>query len=93
MSENEVATAGELEWALASESAAPAEQVEEVLTVLRTTGRTPEAASADALRGAAFLLVSQDRVDEVGRGWLELLDAVRAHPDAALADLPPARTD
>ena len=92
MSESGVATEVELEWALAGEPAAPTELVEEVLTALRTTGRTPEVA-VDVLRAAAFRLVSEDRIDEVGRGWLELLDAVRAHPDARLADLPPARTD
>ncbi|MFJ9391723.1 hypothetical protein ACIRON_23070 [Nocardioides sp. NPDC101246] len=92
MSESGVATAGEVEWALAGESAAPAGLVDEVLTELRTTGRTPEVA-VDVLRAAAFRLVSEDRLDEVGRAWLELLDAVRAHPDARLADLPPARTD
>ncbi|MGH3349169.1 MAG: hypothetical protein ACRDPS_00780 [Nocardioides sp.] len=92
MREDDVATEGELEWALAGGSAGPAETAEEVLAVLSATGRTPEV-EVDTLRAAAFLLVSQDRLDEVGRGWLELLDAVRAHPDAALADLPPARTD
>ena len=92
MSPEGVATEGELEWALAGEFAAPTELVEEVLTALRTTGRTPEV-DVDVLRAAAFRLVSEDRLDEVGRGWLELLDAVRAHPDARLADLPPARTD
>lgn len=92
MKDEGVATEGELEWALAGESAAPTELVEEVLTKLRTTGRTPEVA-VDVLRAAALRLVSEDRLDEVGRGWLELLDAVRAHPDARLADLPPARTD
>ena len=93
MNESGVATEGELEWALAGESAAASEQAEEVLSMLRASGRTPEAASVDALRAAAFVLVSEGRVDDVGRGWLELLDTVRAHPDAALADLPPARTD
>ena len=92
MNEEGVATEVELEWALAGDSAAPAELVEEVLTGLRTTGRTPEVEVA-VLRATAFRLVSEDRLDEVGRGWLELLDAVRAHPDARLADLPPARTD
>ncbi|EGD42312.1 hypothetical protein NBCG_03389 [Nocardioidaceae bacterium Broad-1] len=92
MNEEGVATEVELEWALAGDSAAPAELVEEVLSSLRTTGRTPEV-GVDVLRAAAFRLVSEDRLDEVGRGWLELLDAVRAHPDARLADLPPARTD
>ncbi|MBG6094475.1 hypothetical protein [Nocardioides luteus] len=92
MNEEGVATEVELEWALAGDSAAPAELVEEVLSGLRTTGRTPEV-GVDVLRAAAFRLVSEDRLDEVGRGWLELLDAVRAHPDARLADLPPARTD
>lgn len=92
MSEDGVATEGEVEWALAGGSDAPGELVEEVLTALRTTGRTPEV-GVEALRAAAFRLVSEDRLDEVGRGWLELLDAVRAHPDARLADLPPARTD
>ena len=92
MSEDGVATEGEVEWALASDLAAPAELVEEVLTALRATGRTPQV-GVDVLRAAAFRLVSEDRLDEVGRGWLELLDAVRAHPDARLADLPPARTD
>ena len=84
-----------MEWALAGDPAAPAapaELVEEVLTALRATGRTPEV-GVEVLRAAAFRLVSEDRLDEVGRGWLELLDAVRAHPDASLADLPPARTD
>ncbi|MER7557820.1 hypothetical protein ABTZ46_12805 [Nocardioides sp. NPDC126508] len=87
-----VATEVELEWALAADPAAPVELVEEVLTALRATGSTPEV-GVDVLRAAAFRLVSEDRLDEVGRGWLELLDAVRAHPDARLADLPPARTD
>ncbi|MFD7077958.1 hypothetical protein ACFV9G_27365 [Nocardioides sp. NPDC059952] len=87
-----VATEGEVEWALDGDSAVSAELVEEVLTMLRTTGRTPEV-DVDVLRAAAFRLVSEHRLDEVGRGWLELLDAVRAHPDARLADLPPARTD
>ena len=92
MNEEGVATEVELEWALAGDREAPTELVEEVLTGLRTTGRTPEV-GVDVLRAAAFRLVSEDRLDEVGRGWLELLDAVRAHPDARLADLPPARTD
>ena len=92
MNEDGVATEGELEWALEGDPAAPAELVEEVLAALRVTGRTPEM-GVDVLRAAAFRLVSEDRLDEVGRGWLELLDAVRAHPDASLADLPPARTD
>ncbi|MEU6133836.1 hypothetical protein [Nocardioides sp. NPDC047086] len=92
MTEDGVATEGELEWALAGDSAAPTELVEEVLTGLRTAGRTPEV-DVEVLRAAAFRLVSEDRLDEVGRAWLELLDAVRAHPDARLADLPPARTD
>ncbi|TQL66901.1 hypothetical protein FB381_0770 [Nocardioides albertanoniae] len=93
MSEHDVATADELAWASDGGSAALVEQAEQVLAVLSATGRTPEEADVDVLRAAAFLLVSQDRIDDVGRGWLELLDAVRAHPDAALADLPPARTD
>lgn len=92
MSESGVATEGELEWALAGAADAPAELVAEVLTTLRATGRTPEV-GVEVLRAAAFRLVSEDRLDEVGRGWLELLDTVRAHPDARLADLPPARTD
>ncbi|MFE7227269.1 hypothetical protein ACFU7D_20915 [Nocardioides sp. NPDC057577] len=92
MSADGVATEGEVEWALDGDSAVSAELVEGVLTMLRTTGRTPEV-DVDVLRAAAFRLVSEDRLDEVGRGWLELLDAVRAHPDARLADLPPARTD
>lgn len=92
MSADGVATEGELEWALDGRSGAPDELVEEVLTELRTTGRTPEV-GVDVLRDAAFRLVSEDRLDEIGRAWLELLDAVRAHPDARLADLPPARTD
>jgi hypothetical protein len=92
MSDDDVATEDELEWALAGDPAAPAAAVEEVLTVLRTTGRTPEA-GVEVLRAAAFRLVSEDRLDDVGRGWLELLDAVRAHPDASLAELPPVRTD
>lgn len=92
MSEDGVATEGEVEWALAGDSDAAGDLVEEVLTALRTTGRTPEV-GVEALRAAAFRLVSEDRLDEVGRGWLELLDTVRAHPDARLADLPPARTD
>ena len=93
MNQDGVATEAELEWASAGGSAASDEEAEEVLSALRATGRTPEGAEVGALRAAAFLLVSKDRIDEVGRGWLELLDAVRAHPDAALADLPPARTD
>ena len=92
MSSEGVASDGELEWALDGDSAASDELVEEVLTGLRTTGRTPEV-GVDVLRAAAFRLVSEDRLDEVGRGWLELLDAIRAHPDARLADLPPVRTD
>lgn len=98
MSADDVATEDEVEWALAGAPAAPddpvdpADPVEEVLSALRATGRTPEVA-VEVLRAAAYRLVSEDRLDDVGRGWLELLDAVRAHPDARLADLPPARTD
>ncbi|GGU26371.1 hypothetical protein [Nocardioides albus] len=92
MSDDDVATEDEVQWALAGDSAAPADAVDEVLTSLRATGRTREV-GVDVLRAAAFRLVSEDRLDDVGRSWLELLDAVRAHPDARLADLPPARTD
>jgi hypothetical protein len=92
VNDGDVATEGEVEWALAGDPTAPDGLVEEVLTALRASGRTPEV-DVDVLRAAAYRLVTEDRLDEVGRGWLELLDAVRAHPDARLADLPPARTD
>lgn len=87
-----VATQVEVEWALTGDTGVPADLVDEVLTTLRDTGRVPEA-GVDVLRAAGFRLAAEDRVDEIGQAWLELLDAVRAHPDAALTDLPPARTD
>ncbi|UDY24663.1 hypothetical protein [Nocardioides sp. Kera G14] len=100
----DLATQAELEWAytydgyerLASSPEALWSVVAPVHEALLTTGRVPEWAGVDLLRGLAFYLVRADRHQgggSLGRAWLELLDSIRAHPAAGLADLPPARTD
>jgi hypothetical protein len=94
----ELALDGELAWA--ASYAGPHRDDPERLeaaaaplrTALLTSGHLPADADLDALRALAYLQTLPDR-PSLGRGWFELLDAVRAHPDARLADLPPARTD
>lgn len=61
-------------------------------SALARTGRLPEDAGIVELRALAFAQALPGS-GSLGRGWLELLDTIRAHPDARLADVPPARTD
>lgn len=58
------------------------------------TRRVPEWCGVDLLRGWAFFLVRRDHHRGGGSlddEWRAVLDALRQHPDAAAADLPPRR--
>lgn len=60
----------------------------------RQTGRVPSWCGVDLLRGWAFYLFRADYFlggGSLGREWDYVLDAVRRHPAASEADLPPGR--
>ena len=94
----ELAADSELAWAAAyagphrGDPAALESMAAPIRAALLTTRRVPPDASVGALRALAYLQTRPGSTS-LGRGWLELLDAIRAHPDAGLADLPPSRTD
>jgi hypothetical protein len=94
----ELAAEGELTWAAgydgpAREDLAALESLTApLLDALLRTGRLPADAGLDALLALAYRQTLPGS-DSLGQAWLELLDTIRAHPDAGLADVPPARTD
>jgi hypothetical protein len=61
---------------------------------LRATGAVPAWCGVDLLRAWAFATTRPEwPAAPLGYGWFAVLDAISAHPDARLADLPPGRTD
>lgn len=99
-----LATQDEIDWARTYDAwtrlAATPETlwslVSEAHRELVGAGTVPEWCGVDLLRGWAFLAVDELRPAEMaplGQHWLELLDAIRAHPGSSLADLPPVRSD
>lgn len=99
----ELASYAEVEWAgtydayarLAATPEALWALIEPAHRHLRRTGEMPGWCGVDLLRGWAFLLTRPERPrgEELGRDWFAVLDAISAHPDARLEDLPPGRTD
>ena len=104
----ELASQAEIEWASSYDAYARIDATPEMLWAvvepahrhLQRTGEVPGWCGVDLLRAWAFLLTRDDLpagVASAGAGlggaWFAVLDAVRAHPEARLQDLPPARTD
>ncbi len=90
----------QIEWALAYDGyrrlAASPEKLERLLRSARNSYRThgvaPNWCGVDLLRGWAFYLVRADHFSGGGTledEWATVLQAVKNHPDAALADHPP----
>ena len=100
----ELASQAEIEWAhtydayarVAADPAVLWSILEPAHRELRETGQVPEWCGVDFLRAWAFFMVRADRHQgggSLGRDWFTVLDAISAHPEATLQDLPPTRTD
>jgi uracil-DNA glycosylase len=99
----EVVTQAQLEWAHRYDGyrrlASSPEKLEELLRGARNSyasgRRIPDWCGVDVLRGWAFLLARTDHHQGGGtmaREWLDVLAALRVHPDARERDRPPAGT-
>jgi hypothetical protein len=95
-----VATRVEVEWALRYGSngriAATPNELHGVLAsardAYRATYKVPDWCGVELLRGWAFVLVAMDRAaggGTLGHEWRSVLEAIRRHPAAKGADLPP----
>lgn len=97
-----MASQAEIVWAtsydgygrLASEPAALHRLIAEAERDLLNGGAVPQWCGVDLLRGWAFGLMQPEWPGaRLGTGWFALLDAISAHPEARLQDIPPGRTD
>jgi len=99
-SSSDRASQAEVEWAHTYDGyrrlAGTPEQLTKLIQRARNSyashRRVPNWCGVDFLRGWAFLLVREDRhhgAGSLGVEWEAVLDAVRRHPDALPADLPP----
>ncbi len=97
-----MASAAEIAWAgsydgyarVAATPQALWRLVAEADEVVRTTGSVPSWCGVDLLRAWAFGATRPEwPAPSLGYGWFAVLDAISAHPEARLADLPPGRTD
>lgn len=102
----ELASKAEIDWArsydayarIAATPQALWALVEPAHRELLTTGRVPPWCGVDFLRTWAFALTSPAIAElgidtGLGAAWFALLDAISAHPESRLVDLPPGRTD